>query len=71
VPGRKTDAPLRLPISGIYKIKGVGDVLAGRVDPGIGKPGNGVHLLPHHRTGANRGGGKGGGGGGGWGVREG
>jgi elongation factor 1-alpha len=26
------DAEMRLPISGIYKIKGVGDVLAGRVE---------------------------------------
>jgi translation elongation factor EF-1alpha len=34
VPERKTDAPLRLPISGAYKIKGVGDVLAGRVEQG-------------------------------------
>lgn len=32
VPSRPIDAPMRLPISGIYKIKGVGDVLAGRVE---------------------------------------
>merc|ERR1712154_81796 len=31
VPERPTSAPMRMPISGIYKIKGVGDVLAGRV----------------------------------------
>ena len=52
VPERKTDAPLRLPISGIYKIKGVGDVLAGRVEQGIVKPGDEVILLPTH-TAAN------------------
>jgi elongation factor 1-alpha len=34
LPERKNDAPLRLPISGIYKIKGVGDVLTGRVEQG-------------------------------------
>merc|ERR1719375_1015092 len=39
VPQRETDEPLRLPISGIYKIKGVGDVLAGRVEQGLAKPG--------------------------------
>ncbi|ORZ32070.1 elongation factor alpha-like protein [Catenaria anguillulae PL171] len=32
LPSRKGDANLRVPISGIYKIKGVGDVLAGRVE---------------------------------------
>ncbi|GAB4823778.1 hypothetical protein N2152v2_010825 [Parachlorella kessleri] len=52
VPERKTDAPLRLPISGIYKIKGVGDVLAGRVEQGIVKPGDEVIFLPTH-TAAN------------------
>merc|ERR1712093_654112 len=35
VPARPTSAPMRMPISGIYKIKGVGDVLAGRVEQGI------------------------------------
>merc|ERR1712129_578354 len=39
VPERPTSAPMRMPISGIYKIKGVGDVLAGRVEQGIVKPG--------------------------------
>merc|ERR1711881_834460 len=32
VPERPIAAPMRMPISGIYKIKGVGDVLAGRVE---------------------------------------
>ncbi len=52
VPERKTDAALRLPISGIYKIKGVGDVLAGRVEQGIVKPGDEVIFMPTH-TAAN------------------
>merc|ERR1712039_352046 len=38
VPERPVSAPMRMPISGIYKIKGVGDVLAGRVEQGIVKP---------------------------------
>jgi len=48
LPERKTDAPMRLPISGIYKIKGVGDVLAGRVEQGIVKPNEEVLFLPTH-----------------------
>ncbi|PNH09598.1 Elongation factor 1-alpha [Tetrabaena socialis] len=48
VPERKVDAPLRLPISGAYKIKGVGDVLAGRVEQGVVKPGDEVLFLPTH-----------------------
>lgn len=52
VPERKVNAPLRLPISGAYKIKGVGDVLAGRVEQGVVKPGDEVIFLPTH-TAAN------------------
>ncbi|KXZ43317.1 hypothetical protein GPECTOR_94g639 [Gonium pectorale] len=52
VPERKVNAPLRLPISGAYKIKGVGDVLAGRVEQGVVKPGDEVVFLPTH-TAAN------------------
>ena len=40
VPERPISAPTRLPISGIYQIKGVGDVLAGRIVQCAGKPGN-------------------------------
>merc|ERR1719488_17099 len=50
VPARKTDAPMRLPVSGIYKIKGVGDVLAGRVEQGQVKPGEEVVFLPTHTS---------------------
>ena len=46
IPERKTDAAMRLPISGVYKIKGVGDVLAGRVEQGKVKPGDEVVFLP-------------------------
>jgi len=48
VPMRPMSAPMRMPISGIYKIKGVGDVLAGRVEQGIVKPGEEVVFLPTH-----------------------
>lgn len=48
VPQRNADAPMRLPISGAYKIKGVGDVLAGRVEQGIVKPNEEVLFLPTH-----------------------
>jgi len=48
VPERPVDAPMRLPISGIYKIKGVGDVLAGRVEQGVVRPGEEVVFLPTH-----------------------
>ncbi|GFH10262.1 Tr-type G domain-containing protein [Haematococcus lacustris] len=50
VPERKVAAPLRLPISGAYKIKGVGDVLAGRVEQGEVKPNDEVIFLPTHTT---------------------
>jgi len=48
VPTRPISAPMRMPISGIYKIKGVGDVLAGRVEQGQVKPGEEVLFLPTH-----------------------
>jgi len=50
VPERPISAPMRMPISGIYKIKGVGDVLAGRVEQGVVKPGEEVVFLPTHTT---------------------
>jgi elongation factor 1-alpha len=47
-PVRPQDGAMRLPVSGIYKIKGVGDVVAGRVEQGIVKPGEEVIFLPTH-----------------------
>merc|ERR1711900_155256 len=47
-PVRPLDAAMRLPVSGIYKIKGVGDVVAGRVEQGCVKPGEEVVFLPTH-----------------------
>merc|ERR1712195_206054 len=48
VPERPSSAPMRMPLSGIYKIKGVGDVLAGRVEQGVVKPGEEAIFLPTH-----------------------
>jgi elongation factor 1-alpha len=50
-PTRDTDKALRLPISGIYKIKGVGDVIAGRVEQGVVEPNKEVVFLPTHTKG--------------------
>jgi elongation factor 1-alpha len=50
-PTRETDKALRLPISGIYKIKGVGDVIAGRVEQGVVEPNKEVQFLPTHTKG--------------------
>ncbi|EER01301.1 translation elongation factor EF-1, subunit alpha, putative [Perkinsus marinus ATCC 50983] len=48
VPKRVVDAPMRVPLSGIYKIKGVGDVLTGRVEQGVVKPNEDVIFMPTH-----------------------
>eukprot|EP01063_Lacrimia_lanifica_P022376 TRINITY_DN29_c0_g1_i1.p2 TRINITY_DN29_c0_g1~~TRINITY_DN29_c0_g1_i1.p2 ORF type:complete len:476 (+),score=259.48 TRINITY_DN29_c0_g1_i1:71-1498(+) len=57
LPDRKNDAQMRMPVSGVYKIKGVGDVITGRVEQGVVKPGEEVLFLPTH-TAANTCGGK-------------
>jgi elongation factor 1-alpha len=48
VPDRDMSAPLRMPVSGIYKIKGVGDVITGRVEQGQVKPNDVVVFIPTH-----------------------
>jgi elongation factor 1-alpha len=48
IPPRVTTAAMRVPVSGIYKIKGVGDVVTGRVEQGVVKPGDEVVFLPTH-----------------------
>merc|ERR1712146_780988 len=45
---RDPEKPMRLPVSGVYKIKGVGDVLTGRIEQGAVKPGEEVLFLPTH-----------------------
>merc|ERR1711934_1167781 len=56
-PGRNETSPMRMPLSGIYKIKGVGDVLAGRVEQGVVKCNEEVVFMPTH-TASNACGGK-------------
>lgn len=46
LPKRKPDAPLRMPVGGIYKIKGVGDVIAGRIEQGTCVDGLDVVFAP-------------------------
>jgi len=48
VPKRDLTAKLRLPLSGVYKIKGVGDVLTGCVEQGKVSPGDECIFLPTH-----------------------
>jgi len=51
IPPRPSDKKMRCPISGVYKIKGVGDVLTGRVEQGLVKPNEEVVFLPMGVTG--------------------
>jgi elongation factor 1-alpha len=48
IPPRVTDKAMRMPVSGIYKIKGVGDVVTGRVEQGTVTPGAEVVFIPTH-----------------------
>ncbi|KAJ1509542.1 hypothetical protein HMI54_000891 [Coelomomyces lativittatus] len=50
LPKRKSDFPMRLPVAGIYSIKGVGDVLAGRVEQGVVHAKKDVVFLPTHSS---------------------
>jgi elongation factor 1-alpha len=50
-PSRKPDAPVRVPINGIYKIKGVGDVITGRVEQGTINAGDAVRIAPRGLSG--------------------
>lgn len=45
-PKRFPDKPLRIPINGIYKIKGVGDVITGRIEQGTLNSGDIVRVAP-------------------------
>jgi elongation factor 1-alpha len=47
-PKRALKKPLRMPVSGVYKIKGVGDVITGRVEQGKVSPGDETIFLPTH-----------------------
>jgi len=45
-PKREESKPMRMPVSGVYKIKGVGDVITGRVEQGVVKPGTEMKFVP-------------------------
>jgi elongation factor 1-alpha len=45
-PKRDESKDSRMPVSGVYKIKGVGDVITGRVEQGVVKPGTEVKFVP-------------------------
>merc|ERR1719479_795584 len=45
-PKRDTKKPFRMPVSGVYKIKGVGDVITGRIEQGVLKPNESVGFAP-------------------------
>jgi elongation factor 1-alpha len=47
-PKRDNTKAMRTPVSGVYKIKGVGDVITGRVEQGEVKPNDQVKFLPTH-----------------------
>jgi elongation factor 1-alpha len=48
LPTRDSAKKMRMPVSGVYKIKGVGDVITGRVEQGEVKPDDKVVFLPTH-----------------------
>ena len=45
-PKRNPDGDLRIPINGIYKIKGVGDVITGRIEQGTLNAGDVIRVAP-------------------------
>merc|ERR1712224_313147 len=45
-PKRPTDKPFRMPVSGVYKIKGVGDVITGRIEQGTIKANQQICFAP-------------------------
>merc|ERR1711899_498840 len=45
-PKRPKKKPFRMPVSGVYKIKGVGDVITGRIEQGTLKPNLQVQFAP-------------------------
>merc|ERR1712070_1130182 len=50
-PARLPDAPLRLPVSNIYNIKGVGQIICGTVEQGTLRPGDQVGFVPSNLKG--------------------
>ena len=51
VPKRKEDVPFRMPISGMLRIPGIGDVITGRIEQGEVKKGSVLKFAPRGTTG--------------------
>eukprot|EP01083_Nonionella_stella_P059183 154869_1 len=51
IPKRDIKKPLRLPLSGVYKIKGVGDLITGRIEQGSITPGVMIKCYPSQSVG--------------------
>merc|ERR1711909_199428 len=49
-PERKPNEPVRLPISNIYNIKGVGQIICGTVEQGTIRPGDVIGIVPSNLT---------------------
>ncbi len=50
-PKRNAEGAVRIPVSGIYNIKGVGTIVAGRIEQGTIKPGDEIGFMPSGVTG--------------------
>jgi elongation factor 1-alpha len=50
LPKRDPAAVMRMPVNGVYKIKGVGDVITGRVEQGKVSPGDETVFIPTHTS---------------------
>jgi|TARA_B110000444_G_scaffold257124_1_gene294942 elongation factor 1-alpha len=50
-PNRIIDAPLRIPVSGVYNIKGVGAIITGRIEQGVAKVDDPLSFAPNNITG--------------------
>ena len=50
-PKRNHEGPLRIPVSGVYNIKGVGTIITGRIEQGIAKIDDSIAFTPSNITG--------------------
>jgi elongation factor 1-alpha len=48
VPARPVDKPLRMPVSSVHNIKGVGTIVCGRLEQGKAKPDDELVFIPTH-----------------------
>ncbi len=50
-PKRNIEAPLRIPVSGVYNIKGVGAIITGRIEQGVARVDDLLSFAPNNITG--------------------